>query len=119
MDFRNTLIYCDPPYYTGALSWPQYEEMAFWEYTIPKWLTPGHGNVVVMSSADGEHPASKRKLGLHVEHLWSTTHRNRTKKSRDGACGRVEYLFRVHLAHADHNADADAACAQPPQADES
>lgn len=54
LDFKNTVIYCDPPYvataYRAKKIWDKEKEKRFWN-TIKKWLEPSKKNIVILSNS--------------------------------------------------------------------
>lgn len=54
LDFKNTVIYCDPPYvataYRAKKIWDKEKEKRFWD-TIKKWLEPSKKNIVILSNS--------------------------------------------------------------------
>mgnify|MGYP001355959502 FL=1 len=54
LDFRNTIIYCDPPYvataYRAKKIWDKEKEKRFWQ-TVKKWLEPSKKNIVIISNS--------------------------------------------------------------------
>jgi len=54
LDFRNTIIYCDPPYvataYRAKKIWDKEKEKRFWQ-TVKKWLEPSKKNIVILSNS--------------------------------------------------------------------
>ena len=54
LDFKNTIIYCDPPYvataYRAKKIWDKEKEKRFWN-TIKKWLEPSKKNIVILSNS--------------------------------------------------------------------
>ena len=55
LDFKNTIIYCDPPYvataYRAKKIWDKEKEKRFWN-TIKKWLEPSKKNIVILSNSE-------------------------------------------------------------------
>jgi site-specific DNA-adenine methylase len=84
LDFKNTLIYSDPPYYNAKNNgWSKEKESHFWDVTVPRWLSTGSGNIVLVSTMHKVHPRFVR-----LEMIWSAQNIARTHN---------EYLWRVHL----------------------
>ena len=54
MDYKNTIIYCDPPYVATAFRakkiWDKEKEKKLWN-TIKKWLHPSKNNIVILSNS--------------------------------------------------------------------
>ena len=75
LDFKNTIIYCDPPYvataYRAKKIWDKEKEKRFW-HTIKKWLEPSKKNIVILSNSKRTMQMKglriKKILDLNVEY---------------------------------------------------
>ena len=90
LDFKNTVIYCDPPYVSTAFRakkiWNKEKEKKFWD-TVKKWLEPSKNNIVILSN-------SKRTIktrGLRIKKIFEESVKYGTWKSLDSS--RKEMIF--------------------------
>ena len=96
--FRNTVIYCDPPYMgvgvtNSATSWNQANEKVFWQ-TVRRWVERRNNNIVLVSCM----VRPPRQPGLRLIQLWCASFRARghmtVQTDRKGTY-RAEYVFKV------------------------
>ena len=73
LDFKNTLIYCDPPYVKTAwrakTKWDNDMENKFWK-KVYEWLDPNKNNIVLISNSE----RTKRVKGLKIKTLFKKNH---------------------------------------------
>ena len=73
LDFKNTIIYCDPPYIATAwrakTKWDEESEEQFWD-TVYKWLEPSKNNIVLVSNSEKH----KRVEGLSIKTVFKKDH---------------------------------------------
>ena len=66
LDFKNTIIYCDPPYVKTAwrakTKWDKDMEQEFWD-KVYDWLEPNKDNIVLISNSE----RTKRIKGLRIK----------------------------------------------------
>lgn len=97
--FKNTVIYCDPPYLgVGATntstSWSIQEEKQFWD-TVNNWLAPENNNIVLVSGMIKPKAATTNK-NLKIETVWKTKFTNTiTTQTNNVATYRMEYVFKA------------------------
>jgi len=91
LDFKNTIIYCDPPYISTAFRakkiWNKEKENKFWD-VVKKWLEPSKNNIVILSN-------SKRTIktrGLRIKKIFEESVRYGSWKSDSS---RKEMIFEV------------------------
>jgi site-specific DNA-adenine methylase len=91
LDFKNTVIYCDPPYVSTAFRakkiWNKEKENKFWD-TVKKWLEPSKKNIVILSN-------SKRTIktrGLRIKKIFEESVKYGSWKSDSS---RKEMIFEV------------------------
>lgn len=91
LDFKNTVIYCDPPYVSTAFRakkiWNKEKENKFWD-TVKKWLEPSKNNIVILSN-------SKRTIktrGLRIKKIFEESVKYGSWKSDSS---RKEMIFEV------------------------
>lgn len=69
LDYKNTIIYCDPPYVATAFRakkiWDKEKEKKFWN-TIKKWLEPSKNNIVILSNSK----RTNKMKGLRVKKIY-------------------------------------------------
>ena len=69
LDYKNTIIYCDPPYVATAFRakkiWDKEKEKNFWN-TIKKWLEPSKNNIVILSNSK----RTNKMKGLRVKKIY-------------------------------------------------
>ena len=69
LDYKNTIIYCDPPYVATAFRakkiWNTEKEKKLWN-TIKKWLEPSKNNVVILSNSK----RTNKTKGLKVKKIY-------------------------------------------------
>tara|TARA_B110000008_G_C16872059_1_gene525201 strand:- start:45 stop:812 length:768 start_codon:yes stop_codon:yes gene_type:complete len=92
-NYRNTLIYCDPPYIgvgetNTSTTWPMSDEDDFYR-KIYEWLDPKLNNIVVISGMI----RPKRRKGFSIRQIWKKNWRVPITTQR--LASRNEYLFRV------------------------
>ena len=93
LSFKNTLIYCDPPYIgvgetNTSTTWPMQDEDEFYE-KIHEWLHPKSNNMVVVSGM----VRPKRRKGFRIRQIWKRNWKAPITTQRSSS--RNEYLFRV------------------------
>lgn len=97
--FKNTVIYCDPPYLgVGATntstSWSIQEEKQFWD-TVNNWLAPENNNIVLVSGMIKPKSATTNK-NLKIKTVWKTKFSNTiTTQTNSVSVVRVEYVFKI------------------------
>ena len=69
MDYKNTIIYCDPPYVATAFRakkiWDKEKEKKLWN-TIKKWLEPSKNNIVILSNSK----RTAKVRGLRIKKIY-------------------------------------------------
>ena len=69
LDYRDTIIYCDPPYVATAFRakkiWDKEKEKKLWN-TIKKWLEPSKNNIVILSNSK----RTNKTKGLRVKKIY-------------------------------------------------
>tara|TARA_B110000003_G_scaffold25660_1_gene24374 strand:+ start:16025 stop:17089 length:1065 start_codon:yes stop_codon:yes gene_type:complete len=69
LDYKNTIIYCDPPYVATAFRakkiWDKEKEKKLWN-TIKKWLEPSKNNIVILSNSK----RTNKMKGLRVKKIY-------------------------------------------------
>ena len=69
MDYKNTIIYCDPPYVATAFRakkiWDKEKEKKLWN-TIKKWLKPSKNNIVILSNSK----RTAKVRGLRIKKIY-------------------------------------------------
>ena len=69
MDYKNTIIYCDPPYVATAFRakkiWDKEKEKKLWN-TIKKWLHPSKNNIVILSNSK----RTAKVKGLRIKKIY-------------------------------------------------
>jgi len=69
LDYKNTIIYCDPPYVSTAFRakkiWNKEKEKKLWN-TINKWLEPSKNNIVILSNSK----RTNKMKGLRVKKIY-------------------------------------------------
>jgi len=69
LDYKNTIIYCDPPYVATAFRakkiWDKEKEKKLWD-TIKKWLEPSKNNIVILSNSK----RTNKTKGLRVKKIY-------------------------------------------------
>ena len=96
LDFKNTIIYCDPPYFNSAWrsragGWNKDKENEFWA-TVYSWLEPTKNNIVLVSN--GEIPEQLENLNVNTIFKKSMVSPGNWRESGK-AKHRNEYLFRI------------------------
>lgn len=96
LDFKNTIIYCDPPYFNSAWrsragGWNKSKENEFWE-TVYGWLEPDKNNIVLVSN--GEIPEQPNKLSVETLFKKSMVSPGNWRVSGKEK-KRNEYLFKI------------------------
>jgi site-specific DNA-adenine methylase len=94
MDYKNTIIYCDPPYVHEAFRakkiWNEEKEKKLWK-TIKKWLNPKKNNIVILSNSDKTNMMNELKLKkIYGEYVKYGSWKKNWKK-------RKEMIFEVKL----------------------
>ena len=91
LDFKNTIIYCDPPYvatkFRSKKIWDKEKEKKFWNM-VKKWLEPSKNNIVILSN-------SKRTIktnGLRIKKIYDKDVKYGSWKSDSS---RKEMIFEV------------------------
>jgi site-specific DNA-adenine methylase len=95
LDFKNTLIYCDPPYIRTAwrakTKWNRKDEDAFWN-KVYQWLEPSKNNIVIISNSE----RTIKKKGLRIKVIFKKNHTSQGSWNRSGEDKiRSEMLFLV------------------------
>jgi site-specific DNA-adenine methylase len=69
LDFKDTIIYCDPPYVSTAFRakkiWDKEKEKKLWN-TIKEWLEPSKNNIVILSNSK----RTNKMKGLRVKKIY-------------------------------------------------
>ena len=95
LDFKNTIIYCDPPYVKTAwrakTKWDKDMEEEFWD-VVYDWLEPSKNNIVLVSNSE----RTKRVKGLRIKTIFKKSHSSQGSWNRSGEDkNRSEMLFIV------------------------
>lgn len=95
LDYKNTLIYCDPPYVKTAwrakTKWDKKNEEAFWDKVV-QWLEPSKNNIVIISNSE----RTMKKKGLRIKAIFKKKHKSQGSWNRFGEDKlRSEMLFLV------------------------
>ena len=95
LDFKNTIIYCDPPYVKTAwrakTKWDKDMEQEFWD-KVYDWLEPSKNNIVLISNSE----RTKRVKGLRIKTIFKKNHQSQGSWNRFGDDKlRSEMLFLV------------------------
>ena len=95
LDFKNTLIYCDPPYIKTAwrakTKWNKKDEEKFWN-KVYQWLEPSKNNIVIVSNSE----RTVKKKGLRIKIIFKKNHMSMGSWNRFGKDKfRSEMLFMI------------------------